>query len=159
MATEIERKFLLSALPGWLAECDSERIEQGYLALEEDVEVRVRAAGGSRRLTVKRGGGRSREEVEIELDEEQFDALWPLTEGRRVAKRRYRRQVEDGVFEIDVYEGELEGMAVVEMEFDSEETADRFRAPAWTGDEVTGAPGYANRSLAVDGAPDGARRL
>ncbi len=153
MATEIERKFLLSALPEWLEECPSERIEQGYLALEAEGEVRVRAAGDARRLTVKRGGGRSREEVEIELDPEQFDALWPLTGGRRIYKRRYRRRVDEGLFEIDVYEGGLEGMAVVEMEFESTDAADRFQAPEWVGAEVTGDPGYANRALATDGDP------
>lgn len=153
MATEIERKFLLSAVPAWLGECDSERIEQGYLALEPDLEVRVRAAGEARRLTVKRGGGRSREEVEIEIDPEQFDALWPLTEGRRVHKRRYRRPVDEGLFEIDVYEGGLEGMVVVEIEFESTDAADRFEAPQWVGEEVTGDPRYANRALATDGDP------
>ena len=93
--------------------------------------------------------------VEIELEAEQFDALWPLTEGRRVRKRRYRRRVDEGLFEIDVYEGGLEGMAVVEMEFESPEAADRFEAPQWVGEEVTGDARYANRALAVDGSPDG----
>jgi adenylate cyclase len=150
---EIERKFLPAELPEWLGECESVRIEQGYLALEEGVEVRLRAAGEDRRLTVKRGAGRSREEVEVELDRDRFDALWPLTEGRRVVKRRYLRPAGDGVFEIDVYEDDLDGLAVVEIEFASEEAADRFRPPDWVGAEVTGDARFANRALAVAGAP------
>lgn len=153
MATEIERKFLLSELPDWLGECRSERIEQGYLALEAGVEVRLRAAGDARRLTVKRGDGRSREEVEVELGREQFDELWPLTSGRRVLKRRHFRPIDGGTFEIDVFEGDLEGIAVVEMEFDSEEAADAFAPPEWVGAEVTGDARYANRRLAVAGRP------
>lgn len=153
MGTEIERKFLITELPEWLGECESRRIEQGYLALEEDGEVRLRAAGNDRLLTVKRGSGRSREEAEVELGAEPFDALWPLTTGRRVVKCRYLRPVEEGTFEIDVYEGELEGIAVVEMEFESEIDADGFSPPAWVGVEVTGDARYANRSLAVDGPP------
>ena len=154
MATEIERKFLLAELPDWLGECDSEHVEQGYVALEEGAEVRVRAAGDARRLTVKRGGGRSREEVEIELEAEQFEALWPLTEGRRVLKRRHFRAAAEGTFEIDVYEGGLAGLAVAEIEFDSEQAAERFEPPGWLGAEVTGDQRYANRTLAVDGAPE-----
>jgi CYTH domain-containing protein len=151
---EIERKFLLAELPEWLGECESKRIEQGYLALEEGVEVRLRAAGEAHRLTVKRGAGRTREEVEVELDRDRFDALWPLTEGRRVVKRRHLRPVEGGVFEIDVYEGDLDGLAVVEIEFGSEEAADGFSPPEWVGAEVTDDARFANRALAVAGAPE-----
>jgi CYTH domain-containing protein len=49
MATEIERKFLLSEAPAWLGECESAEIEQGYLAIAPDAEVRVRRRDGERR--------------------------------------------------------------------------------------------------------------
>ena len=48
--------------------------------------MRLRRRDGESVLTVKRGSGRTRTEEEIELEPEQFDALWPLTEGRRVEK-------------------------------------------------------------------------
>jgi adenylate cyclase len=91
MGIEIERKFLLAEAPGWLHEHEAVRIEQGYLAIEEGegAEVRVRRKGDDAVLTVKRGMGRTREEVEIDLSAEQLEALWPLTEGRRIAKTRY----------------------------------------------------------------------
>ena len=53
-------------------------------------EVRLRRRDGERVLTVKRGSGRTRTEEEIELEPEQFDALWPLTEGRRVRRSANR---------------------------------------------------------------------
>jgi len=85
---------------------------------------------------------------------EQFEALWPLTEGRRLRKRRHLLP-DDGVeVEVDVYEGELEGLIVAEIEFDSEEQARGFEPPPWLGDEVTGDERFLNESLAVDGAPD-----
>jgi len=151
MAVEIERKFRLAVLPPWIAECDSVAIQQGYLALEPDREVRVRRAGDHRTLTVKSGRGLARGEVEVELSVAQLEALWPLTEGRRVEKRRYRRDAPEGTYEIDVYEGELSGLLIAEMEFDSLEQSDSFHPPAWLVDEVTGEERYANRTLAERG--------
>ena len=49
----------------------------------------VRRKGDRLLLTAKRGSGLSREEAEIELDREPFERLWPLTEGRRLHKRRH----------------------------------------------------------------------
>ncbi len=153
MGTEIERKFLLTEPPEWLGECPSRRIEQGYLALENDVEVRLRRLGDEFRLTVKSGRGLSRSETEVELSGEQFEGLWPVTEGRRIVKRRYLRPADEGTFEIDVFDGGLTGFVMAEMEFDSEEASEVFEPPAWLGDEVTGDQRYANRSLATRGLP------
>ena len=93
-------------------------IRQGYLAMDGEVEVRIRHAGGDHVLTIKGGGGRDRTEVENPLGEEQFDALWPLTEGRRIEKGRHRVRLDDGLTaEVDVYRGRHEGLLVVEVEF------------------------------------------
>jgi adenylate cyclase len=155
-AMEIERKFLLREAPAWLDEHDSLDIEQGYLAIVEgETEVRLRRKGESTILTVKQGTGEMRREEEIELDEDQFGALWPLTEKRRVVKRRSEVPYEDLTIEVDVFEGALAGIVIAEVEFDSEEAAAAFGPPAWLGDEVTGDPRYANESLAIRGAPGG----
>ncbi len=116
--------------------------------------MRLRQIGDSLRLTVKRGSGETREEIEIELGEDQFDALWPLTEGRRVAKRRYFVDQDELTFEADVYEGELEGMITVEVEFDSEGDSQAFEPPDWFGQEVTGDSAYSNESFALHGNPE-----
>jgi adenylate cyclase len=153
VGVEIERKFLLDAEPEWLGDCESSLIEQGYLALEEEVEVRVRRRDGSDRLTVKRGRGERREEVEIELGPEQLERLWPLTEGRRVRKRRHLVPLEAGTAEVDVYEGPHAGLLTAEIEFADEQQAERADLPGWLGREVTGEGAYANRSLALHGPP------
>jgi adenylate cyclase len=49
----------------------------------------VRRIGEESFLTVKRGSGRDRLEDEIEITAEQLEALWPATEGRRLAKHRF----------------------------------------------------------------------
>jgi adenylate cyclase len=153
---EIERKLLVEELPSldddtWTAR----RLEQGYLAITDDVEVRIRRADGrDARITVKSAPGLSRVEEELELDAGAFERLWPLTVGRRVVKTRWSRDDGDGVvLELDVYEGSLRGLVTLEVEFDGETAARAWAPPAWAGREVTGEKAYANQSLAVFGAP------
>ena len=152
---EIERKFVLSELPDGFDRHPRYRIEQGYLAIADDgVEVRVRRSGPETALTVKSAPGLVRVEEEIAIDERQFASLWDLTAGRRVAKTRYLVELGDGLTaEVDVYDDALEGLLTAEIEFPSEAVSLAFRPPPWLGTEVTGDERYANRSLAVDGAP------
>jgi CYTH domain-containing protein len=150
---EIERKFLVVAdlrpplQPGML-------IEQGYLVFqnppEVPVELRLRRVDQTDCfLTVKSGNAPSRVEVELPVAPEQFSELWPLTEGRRIFKRRHRLPVADGLtVELDVYEGARSGLQVVEVEFSSESQAGEFIPPPWFGREVTRDPRYANAELA-----------
>jgi CYTH domain-containing protein len=149
---EVERKFLVPE-PPVLDGTDSDEIEQGYLAIGAEGEVRVRRKGEKLVLTAKRGSGLSRQEAEIDLDRERFDVLWPLTEGRRLHKRRHVVPHGDLEIEVDVYEGELEGLVVAEIEFPSEDEASGFDPPDWLGDEVTGDRTYLNETLAAEGAP------
>jgi CYTH domain-containing protein len=152
--TEIERKWVPDAPPGGLADHPSRHVEQGYVALDENAEVRVRRAGDKRTLTIKSGSGMVRVEEELALEPGQFDALWALTAGRRVVKTRYLVPLEDGLTaEVDVYEDALDGLVTAEVEFPSEEAASGFAAPEWLGRDVTGDARYANRALAVDGLP------
>lgn len=150
---EIERKFLLDQ-PGVLAGHPGTEIEQGYLITGVAGEARLRRKGGRLLLTVKHGEGLSRVETEIELDESQFEELWPLTEGQRIRKQRYVILHPGHEIEVDVYEGPLEGLVVAEVEFDSERAAGEFEPPEWLGKEVTGDREYSNQSLAVHGAPE-----
>lgn len=155
MASEIERKFVLDAPPQGLDEHPSQPIAQGYLALDGDVEVRLRLLGERAYLTVKAGGGRSRAEEELEIEQVRFDALWPWTEGRRIVKRRYRVPAQDAlVFEVDVYEQELAGLVVAEVEFPDDAAANAFAGPDWLGREVTDDPRWKNQALALHGRPD-----
>jgi adenylate cyclase len=149
---EIERKFRVADVPE-LERADADEVEQGYLATGADGEVRLRRIGDRELLTVKLGSGLAREEAEIELTRDQFETLWPLTEGRRLRKRRHTIAAGDLEIELDVFEGPHEGLALAEVEFESEEQARGFRPPPWFGDEVTGDHAYLNESLAVAGAP------
>jgi adenylate cyclase len=154
MAAEIERKFLLLEPPSWLGDHPSDEIAQGYLAVVEgEREVRLRRKGAQGLLTVKVGAGETRREEEIELSDEQFEALWPLTEGMRIFKTRHRVPHDGRTIEIDVYGKALSGMVVAEIEFDSERESHTFEPPEWLGPELTGDPRFANESLAIHGRP------
>jgi adenylate cyclase len=149
---EVERKFLVAEPPD-LEGTDSDEIEQGYLAIGSDGEVRLRRKGDALLLTAKRGSGISREEGEVDLPADAFERLWPLTEGRRLHKRRHVIPLDELKIELDVYEGELEGLVVAEIEFDSESDAHGFEPPEWLGEEVTGDERYLNETLATSGRP------
>ena len=122
------------------------------------MEVRVRRRAGRSTLTVKRGQGLVRHEEEIAIGRERFDRLWPLTAGRLIEKARHLLPVDGATLELDVYGGDLAGLMVAEVEFDSVEASEAFVPPPWLGEEVTGDERYANRTLAVDGWPDGRPR-
>jgi adenylate cyclase len=149
---EVERKFLVSGSPD-LDGTDADEIEQGYLAIGSDGEVRLRRKGERLLLTAKRGAGLSRQEAEVEIDRASFDELWSLTDGRRLRKRRHVVPYGELEIELDVYAGDLEGLIVAEIEFVSEEDAKAFDPPDWLGEEVTGDHRYLNETLATAGVP------
>ncbi len=149
--TEIERKFLLRRLPDGLVENPHEELEQGYLAVERGgVQVRLRKKGAVRSITYKRGGKMVREEREVRLSAEQFDALWPATEGRRLTKTRYEVPWREHTIEVDVYRGRHEGLIVAEVEFDDEKSCREFEPPDWLGEDVSGRSRYSNVVLACE---------
>ena len=149
---EIERKFLVKFLPAELQ--GGTPILQGYLAHDEHQEVRIRQYGKKHTLTVKEGGGLKRQETEIEISPQQFQALWPATKGRRLEK--VRSLVRHGAYrvEVDRYLGDLAPLVVAEVEFASVEESESFQMPDYLGEEVTEFEAYKNCSLAIHGVPD-----
>jgi CYTH domain-containing protein len=154
---EIERKFLVERLPCGLAIESEHAIAQGYLALGDD-EVRLRRKDERHLITVKRGRGLVRDEVEVPLAAESFDELWALTEGRRLEKTRLTMHLGGHLTEIDVYEGPLTGLTTVEIEFEDVGSAEGFSPPEWFGRELTGDEEYSNQKLALAGLPPGHAR-
>jgi adenylate cyclase len=148
MSYEIERKFLLDKLPEGTSDCPSLSLTQGYLALEpEGHEIRLRRSHKAFWLTVKSSGALRRKEYEVSISEEQFDQLWPATEGRRIEKDRYLLNYQEHKVEIDVYKHPLHGLIVAEVEFHSDEEALLFEPPPWMGQEVTHLNFLKNRNL------------
>ena len=129
MASEIERKFLVPAVPSSLELGSGARLRQGYLAIDGPVEVRVRRSGDAAVLTVKAGSGLARTEVERDADRGggrralARDRGSPRGEGA-VPRSRCRRATSSSV---DVYEGALDGLVTAEVEFADADAADCVR--------------------------------
>ena len=149
---EIERKYRVRDTPQGLS--GGTLLRQAYLAVDGDVEVRLRDRGGTPVLGVKGGHGVERTEVELEIDRASFDELWSLATERRLEKTRYRLPAGGHTAELDVYAGSLEGLRVVEVEFTTRAEAEAFVPPPWFGDELTGDPRWSNAALATDGPPE-----
>ncbi len=156
---ERERKFLVDAVPDDLDRSSTVELRQGYLATGERRSVRVRdAASEGCTLTVKAGSGAERTELEWPIQRHEFEAAWPHTEGQRIEKSRTRIPYGDHVIELDVFGGDVEGLVMAEVEFDSAEAMAAFEPPPWFGRDVTDDGRYTNASLALHGLPtDGSR--
>ena len=149
---ERERRFLVESLPEPLPEPN--HIEQAYVSTGP-ASVRVRRQDDQHILTIKTGSGRNRVEIERDLNRDEFQAIWEAATELRIAKRRHRLDLGDGLTaELDLYDGSLEGHRLVEVEFGDDQAADGFRPPDWFGREVTDDNRYTNSSLARYGWPD-----
>lgn len=149
---EIERKYLLNGLPSAVAGAASLEIDQGYIPGVR-IQERIRRARGADGVkyyrTMKSGSGLERTEIEDETTQEFFEAVWPLTRGARVWKRRYLVPDRDVVWEIDEFL-DREGMWLAEVELERVDQV--VTIPDWLKPvlvrEVTTEKSYTNRSLA-----------
>ena len=95
-----------------------------------------------------KGRGRlSREEYNLPLTKEAYETLVGKTEGRVIRKRRYAIPYGSYTVELDIFQGELEGLCYAEVEFPSEEEALSFQPLDWFSEELTGEKGYSNAEL------------
>jgi len=155
MGVEIERRFLVNvaalppkSVPGYT-------LRQGYLATRPVVRVRweQRAvapgqdpadAATKGYLTIKGPGTRVRAEYEYEIPAAEAEELLGLCS---VQLRKHRYYIHDeGHWSIDVFEDNLTGLWLAEIELPSVDA--EFARPAWLGREVTDDPRYTNVALA-----------
>ncbi len=147
---EIERKFLLKSLPKRMPGATAVRIEQGYVPGEHVAERLRKVEQGRRRRyfrTIKVGTGLVRAELEDETTAEVFEAMWPLTRGHRLTKRRHRVPAGDLAWEVDEFTDRE--LVLAEIELPSADT--EVEIPDWLAPlvdrEVTGEPAYLNYNL------------
>jgi adenylate cyclase len=145
---EIERKFLvLSDAFKWVSTSQNQ-IAQGYLNSDPKRTVRIRIKNNQGFLTIKgisSASGLSRMEWEQPIDLEDAKVLLALCEKGAIKKTRYEVPVGKHTYEVDVFEGENEGLVLAEIELGSETEA--FSVPDWLGKEVTNDPKYYNSYL------------
>lgn len=148
MATEIERKFLVSSTlyrqlgPGT-------RYRQGYLSTDPLRTVRIRTMGHTACLTIKgKTEGISRPEYEYEIPETEANKLLDgLCIHPLIEKIRYKIMHQGHLWEVDEFEGENQGLVLAEIELPTENTP--FEKPEWIGQEVSHDPRYYNSNLSI----------
>lgn len=148
MGLEIERKFLVSPQVPLDSATDVWHVEQGYLAYGEQAIVRVRRLQKHAYLTVKGKPDAvhlSRVEYEYEIPLSDGCALLAMCENT-LRKRRYLLPYAGYTWEIDVFEGDNEGLILAEVEL--KDSNERPLLPPWILSEVTADERYYNANLA-----------
>ncbi|MDF2888177.1 MAG: adenylate cyclase [Lacrimispora sp.] len=145
---EIERKYLVTNPPENYKSYPYHFIEQGYLST--DPVVRVRKEDETYILTYKSKGLLAREEYNLPLNEDSYKHLISKTDGSILTKKRYLIPMEHSAhltIELDVFEGQYEGLMLAEVEFENLEEAHSFTPPSWFGKDVTLTGEYQNSRL------------
>ena len=143
---EIERKYLVHRLPGHMENYPCRIISQEYL--NTSPVIRIRQDNDRYELTYKSEGLMARQEYNLPLTQEAYEHLLTKIDGRLIQKKRYLVPLENHLTaELDVFEGDLAPLLLVEVEFSSEEEASSFTPPSWFGEEVTFSGKYHNSRL------------
>ena len=142
---EIERKFLVKYMPN-IQGCQKFYIKQGYISTNP--VLRIRQINEKYIFTFKGKGDIQRQEIEKEINKEEFDNLWLKIEGEPIIKTRYIILLDNNLkAELDIYEGNLKGFKNVEVEFNSIKQAYDFNPPDWFGEDITKNLKYTNAYL------------
>ena len=155
---EIEKKWLIRQedIPYDLSKADKYEIIQTYINFSP--EIRLRNLNNSEYvLTIKCDTalkGLVREEHEWLITKEEYENLITKKEGNTIYKTRYRLKDENNVeMEIDIFSGDLKGLAYLEIEFSNTESANGYLTPNWVIKDVTTDLNYKNGYLARYGIP------
>lgn len=148
MPKEIERKYLLKN-NDWKTEVDAGLVlKQGYLNTDPERTVRIRLAGDQGFLTIKsKNIGITRSEFEYEIPYPDTLELLKLCAPPLIEKTRYKVTQDDLTWEIDIFSGENEGLAIAEVELTDE--TQTVHPPSWLGKEVSADPRYYNSNLVL----------
>lgn len=142
MQEEFELTYLAKRLPeNFSTNLPSKEILDIYLPkAAEHAILRIRKNGDSYEITKKQpvSGTDSSHQTEntIPLTKEEFDDLTNLS-GKRLRKIRYYYSENSVDYEIDVFQDNLQGLVVVDVEFNSNEEKAGFEKPEWVLADVT----------------------
>ena len=149
---ELEKAWLVKDLPENINKLKKVNITQAYLEGYSDNSglelhnARIRKMDNEYTFTVKYFAGNSAEtgqqieKTETITKERYIELIKQAT--KKIVKIRYYSPLENGLTaEIDMYQNELNGLNVVEVEFPSLSKEKSFKKPEWFGKEVTDSKG------------------
>lgn len=137
---ELERTYLPKSLPN-LEGCKSKEIIDIYLPTPaRHPTLRIRKNGSRYEITKKEpvadDPSKQKEET-TSITKEEFDELNQSVQGKRVHKIRYYYPYQNRTAEIDVFQGLLKGLVLVDFEFETEEDKDSFATPEFCMVDIT----------------------
>ena len=155
---EIEKKWLIdkTKIPYDLSNAEVIEIEQTYICFSPEIRVRRINNGDEYTFAVKinmTSDGLIRDEMENSITEEEYNNMIIKKEGNTIYKTRYQFLEDGNLYAIDIFKGDLEGLAYMEIEFENKELADNFETPDWVIKDVTSDIRYKNGYLARYGIP------
>lgn len=151
---EIERKWLLPTWPQKIKPIKTMNMEQSYLYVSDDIEVRLRKKEAitdedplydplDYYLDIKVGNGISRPEYSLHITEKQYEEIMKNIYQPPIKKRYH-------IYDFIGYKLEVscvdDSWFYAEIEFDSLEEAEDFVCPFKSWKEVTDIPRYAMKN-------------
>ena len=157
---EIERKWLIDKkkIPYNLKDKNVEvlDIQQTYICFDPEMRVRNYNNGESYEYTIKTNmtkEGLVRDETNIDINKKQYNNLIIKKEGNTIHKTRYQFYKNKQLIAIDIFHGDLDGLAYMEIEFPSIKESEEYKEPNWVIKDVTDNINYKNGHLARYGIP------
>ncbi len=131
-------------------------ILQTYICFDPEMRVRSYNNGLWYEFTIKTNmtkDGMIRDETNITITKEQYDNLIAKKEGNTISKTRYQLYDDGQLYAFDIFHGDLDGLAYMEIEFPTEEESRNYKEPSWVIKDVTDNINYKNGHLARYGIP------
>jgi hypothetical protein len=155
---ELERRFPLLELPAGVS--DPRRIRDRYF---DGTRLRLRTVEELSGEVLERKLGHKRRPIETDpatvchtslyLNEDEF-ALLAALPGRPLVKVRWVIETDGRRSAVDVFEGELAGLIILEVEFRTDAERAAYRPPSWAGPEVTHREEFSGGALSASSYED-----
>ncbi len=134
-STEIERKFLVPTPPDLTGKSPIV-YERYYIYSQHGIELRVQKKGEIFEIERKEMvSDLSRSTEKLEISQDEFEILKTLAH-KSIIRKSYVLS-KNPETSLKIYEGDYVGLIRCEVEFASEDEANKFEVPGWCGAEIT----------------------
>ena len=136
---ELERTFLAKSIPAGIMNGE-EMLDIMIPKSARHPVLRIRKKGDHFEITKKypvENDPSKQHEFTIPLKRDEFEELEKSVEGKRLEKIRYEYNYNGKKCEIDIFQGALLGLVLVDFEFETEKQKEDFKIPDFCLAEVT----------------------
>ena len=154
---EIEKKYKINKIPENIEKYKKIEIEQAYLNYSSKPTIRIRKYNYDKYILsckARREEYKDNlsicDEVELSLSQEAYENLKQKCDGKTIYKTRYIIPLEDDLnAEVDMFHDFFEGVCFAEIEFKSEEQANKYVVPNWIGEDISSEKRVKNSYMAI----------